>query len=220
MPPTTDPTAATADRDEADRDQDDRDEDDRDMIRLQSGDHGGFEALVARHQGPLFGFFLKNTRNRAHAEDLTQDTLLKVFSQNWDYIPLGRFRGWLYRIGRNLMIDAARRQNRDALVKAVRADPEGGDVLDRVAGGVERPDVLTDRALFAELVNELLDEIPAEQRETFTLHHHAGVPLPEVALAMDTNLSTAKSRLRLAREKLRAKLAQRGIFDPNGPDSC
>ena len=190
------------------------------MIRLQSGDHGGFDSLVARHQGPLFGFFLKNTRDRAHAEDLTQDTLLKVFSQSWDYIPLGRFRGWMYRIGRNLMIDAARRQTRDALVKAVRGDADGGDVLDGVAGGVERPDVLADRALFAELVDALLDEIPADQRETFTLHHHAGVPLPEVAQAMDTNLSTAKSRLRLAREKLRAKLAERGIFDPNARETC
>ena len=195
------------------------DEDDAAMIRLQSGDRAAFDELVARHEGPLFGFFLKNVRSRPAAEDLTQETLLKVYREHWDYLPMGRFRGWMYRIGRNLMIDAARRQGRDALVKSVRSDPDGeGELLDRIAGDAEAPDALADRALFAELVEELLNELPAEQREAFTLHHFAHVPLPEVGQATGVSTSTAKSRLRLAREKLRAKLADRGVFDPSEPD--
>ena len=195
------------------------DADDAAMIRLQSGDRAAFDELVARHEGPLFGFFLKNTRSRPAAEDLTQETLLKVYREHWDYLPMGRFRGWMYRIGRNLMIDAARRQTRDALVKSVRADADGdGSPLDRIAGDAEAPDLLADRALFAELVDELLEELPADQRETFAMHHFAHVSLPEVGQATGVSTSTAKSRLRLAREKLRAKLADRGVFDPGNPD--
>ena len=195
------------------------DEDDAAMIRLQSGDRAAFDELVARHSGPLFGFFLKNTRSRPAAEDLTQETLLKVYREHWDYLPMGRFRGWMYRIGRNLMIDAARRQGRDALVKSVRSDPDGeGFLLDRLAGDAETPAALADRKLFAELVDELLNELPDDQRETFAMHHFAHVALPEVGQAMGVTTSTAKSRLRLAREKLRVKLAERGVFDPNEPD--
>jgi len=62
--------------------------------------------------------------------------------------------------------------------------------------------------------DELLEEIPEEQRLTFTLHHYAGLSLPEVADVMETSLPTTKSRLRLAREKLKEKLGQRGVSDP------
>ena len=193
------------------------DEDDRAMIRLQSGDASAFDELVARHGGPLLGFFLKNTRDRAHAEDLTQETLLKVYRRHWDYLPLGRFRGWMYRIGRNLLIDAARKNSRDTLFRSVRGAADADiDPLDTVAGPAESPLALADRKLFAELVDELLSELPADQRETFTLHHFSHVPLPEVGQAMGVTTSTAKSRLRLAREKLRAKLADRGVHDPFG----
>ncbi len=68
-------------------------------------------------------------------------------------------------------------------------------------------------------MDEVLDEIPEEQRLTFTLHHYAGLSLPEVAEAMDTSLPTTKSRLRLAREKLQEKLLERGVADPReSPD--
>ena len=192
------------------------DADDALMVRLQAGDGAAFEELVARHEGPLFGFFLKNTRRRPLAEDLTQDTLLKLYRQNWDFLPVGRFRGWLYRIARNLLIDHARKGKRDALVRSVRQNPDAGgaDVLDRVDADADSPPELADRRQFAELVDELLDELPAEQREAFTMHHFAHVPLPEVGQATGVKLNTVKSRLRLAREKLRAKLADRGVGDP------
>ncbi|MCH8922627.1 MAG: RNA polymerase subunit sigma-70, partial [Planctomycetes bacterium] len=93
--------------------------DDQLMISIQNGDSRAFEELVERHQGPLIGFFFRNTRDLQLSEDLTQQTLLRVYSQSWDYLPVGRFKGWMYRIARNLMIDNFRRGSHDALVKAV-----------------------------------------------------------------------------------------------------
>ena len=189
-------------------------DDDRLMVGIQSGDPAAFEALVERHQGPLVGFFFRNTRDRQFSEDLTQETLLRVYNQAWDYLPAGRFRGWMYRIARNLLIDNVRRQSHDALVRAVKGRREDeDDMLARIAGEVLSP---VDRANYGELaglVDELLEQLPEDQRLTFTLHHTAGLTLSEVSDVMGTSLPTSKSRLRLAREKLQQKLRQRGFGD-------
>ncbi len=190
-------------------------DDDQLMIRIQSGETPAFDALVERHQGPLIGFFVRNTHDRHLAEDLAQETLLKVFDQSWNYLPRGRFRGWMYRIARNLMIDHHRRRTHDALIRAVkgRRDDED-DALARLAGEVLSPAERAGERELAALVDESLAEIPEEQRMTFTLHHYAGLPLSEVAEITETSLATCKSRLRLAREKLCQWLKKRGVEPP------
>ena len=191
-------------------------EDDQRMIRLQAGDHAAFEELVDCHQGALVGFFYRNTRDSQFSEDLTQETLLRVYNQSWDYLPVGRFRGWMFRIARNLLIDNVRRQSHDALVKAVKGRYEDeADALARIAGEVLPPEERASHSELAGLVEELLEELPEEQRLTFTLHHFGGLTLSEVADALETSLPTSKSRLRLAREKLQEMLTSRGVCAPN-----
>eukprot|EP00913_Durusdinium_trenchii_P028510 g26738.t1 len=183
------------------------------MVRIQSGDATAFDELVRLYQGPLVGFFYRNSRDMQLSEDLTQETLLRIFNQAWDYLPGGRFRAWMYRIARNLLIDNVRRQSHDALVKAVKATPNTeDDYLGRLAGEILPPGETASYRELAELVDEMLAEIPEEQRMTFVLHHVSGLTLSEVADAMDTTLPTSKSRLRLAREKLSEKLQRRGVI--------
>ena len=189
-------------------------DDDDLMIRLQSGDSAAFGMIVDRHERPLIGFFFQNTRDIQLAEDLTQETLLKVYHQSWDYIPLGRFRGWLFRIARNLLIDDVRRRSHDALIRAVGRTNHGGEELDplaRIADEVVEPDAGLHRAEVAALIEEVLSEIPEDQRMTFVLHHYSDLPLAEVAEVMESSEATTKSRLRLAREKLADKLRLRGV---------
>jgi RNA polymerase sigma-70 factor (ECF subfamily) len=195
-------------------------DDDQLMIRIQSGDTAAFDELVDIHQGPLIGFFFRNTRDAQLSEDLTQETLLKVYNQAWDFLPVGRFRGWMYRIGRNLLIDNVRRRTNDALVRAYKGRVnDEHDGLARLVGDVVSPENKADQRELARLVDNLLEEIPEEQRLTFTLYHYSGLSLPEVAQVMDTSVPTSKSRLRLAREKLREKLARKGITAEHAHDS-
>lgn len=189
-------------------------DDDELMIRVQQGDSAAFEALVERYQSSLIGFFWHNTRDLQLAEDLAQETLLKVYSQAWDYLPSGRFRGWLFRIARNLLIDDVRRRSHDALVHVVRGrrlPEEEGNPLARVAAEFIPPEASLQGQELMQLIQELLDDIPEDQRMTFVLHHYADLPLGEVAEIMETSLATTKSRLRLAREKLAEKLRVRGV---------
>lgn len=187
--------------------------DDQLMLRMQTGDSVAFEMLVARHQQPLISFFIRNIRDVQQAEDLTQETLLRVFNQCWDYLPRGRFRGWMYRIARNLMIDNIRKQSHDALIKAYKGKAEDDeiDVLASIADEMQTPWEKANLNELKFLVDETLDLIPEDQRLTFTMHHFGGLTLAEVADVMQATLPTTKSRLRLAREKLQERLRTKGV---------
>ena len=192
--------------------------DDRLMELVQSGDREAFETLVSRHQGPLIGFFCANTRDRQLAEDLTQETLLRVYKESWDYLASGRFHGWMYRIARNLLIDTVRRQSHDAVLHALRAEDVELSALAGLAEDVASPVEQADQRELAELVGSLLDDLPQDQCLTFTLYHFSGLTLPEVAEILETSVATTKSRLRLAREKLQEQLLKRGIVHPQSPE--
>ncbi|QGJ69993.1 ECF RNA polymerase sigma factor SigW [Planctomycetales bacterium 10988] len=189
------------------------DGDDELMCRLQGGDERAFEELVERHREGLRNFFLvrsPSVRARQMADDLAQETLLRIYNQAWDFLPQGRFKAWMYRIARNLLIDSQRRESYDALIGA----REGGNPEDQLArlvsGATGIPEMANHHAM-GDLIAELLADLPEEQRLTFQAHHFLGLSLPEVAEVMETSTATTKSRLRLAREKLRDQLQIRGI---------
>jgi RNA polymerase sigma-70 factor (ECF subfamily) len=193
-------------------------EDDQRMIRLQDGDTQVFSEIVLLWKGPLFGFFLRNTRDEHLAEDLVQETLLRLYRSCWDYLPRGLFKGFLFRIARNLLIDQSRRATNDVLIRSLRSRPSGrdGEELDPLSLISGDEPSAEDQAIQREVnlaVQAILVTLPEEQRQTFVLHQYQSLTLPEVADAMHTSLPTAKSRLRLAREKLRHLLTCRGYAD-------
>ncbi|MEY3175576.1 MAG: Sigma-W factor [Planctomycetota bacterium] len=189
-------------------------EDDQRMVRLQEGDAQAFAEIVAVWQDPLLRFFLRSTRDPVFSEDLVQETLLRLYRTSWDYIPQGLFRGFLFRIARNLLIDQSRRRVSDLLLRSVRRPERLDGDVDWMAQfpGTSRSaeSAAEDREVDA-LVREFLADFPEEQRVTFTLYHYESLTLPEIADATNAGLSTTKSRLRLAREKLRELLTARGF---------
>lgn len=202
---------------------DDYSEDDQRMIRLQAGDARAFDDIVAEWTRPLFGFFIRSTRDDQISEDLVQETLLRLYRRSWDYIPTGRFKGWLFRIAHNLLIDHSRRRVNDVLIRGIRRGPnrdgEDFDPLHNVAAEMLSPHVRAEQDELATVVEQLLQQLSGEQRETFLMHHYDSLTLSEVADAMATSLPTAKSRLRLAKEKLRYLLSCRGFVDESISES-
>jgi RNA polymerase sigma-70 factor (ECF subfamily) len=191
-------------------------EDDQRMIRLQEGDARAFAEIVAVWQDPLLRFFYRSTRDAATSEDLVQETLLRLYRTAWDYIPQGLFRGFLFRIARNLLIDHCRRQVSDLLVRSIRPrrelDGDGDSCwIAELPGATRTAESTAEDHEVDLLVRRLLEDFPEEQRVTFTLYHYESLTLPEIADATNSGLSTTKSRLRLAREKLREQLTARGF---------
>ncbi|MEZ6057840.1 MAG: sigma-70 family RNA polymerase sigma factor [Planctomycetaceae bacterium] len=182
------------------------------MIRLQEGDRAAFDEIVEKWQGKLIGYFIRISRDRQLSEDLAQETLLKIYSQSWDYLPLGRFRSWLFRIAHNLFIDDYRKRSHDALIRAARGRTDDGtQAVDLLLADAVALDENLHRSEVLSCIQEALDEIPEVQRSVFVLHYFEEIPLDEVCEIMETPLATTKSRLRLAKEKLAEKLTFRGL---------
>ena len=197
---------------------------DRLMVRIQQGDVAAFESLVTEFELPLQPIIMPNTTHGHLAEDLAQETLLRVSNKAWNYIPCGRFRGWLFRIARNLLVDSIRDMSRDALVHSVRVFGGSDDVMvietlefDGRASLRSRPDHQAASAENVARIRDLILEIPEEQRLVMTLVEPPDMMLSEIAPALEIPLGTCKSRLRLARQRLAELLGQYGMLSDKHP---
>jgi RNA polymerase sigma-70 factor (ECF subfamily) len=175
------------------------------MLAFARGDGEAFSSLLGRYRNPVFVFILRSVRDRSRAEDVLQETWLKVVRGATTYRPQTSFRNWLYAVARNLCIDSARRmEHRDAApLEDVRAQrfPDGGPSPDQVAHGQE----------VRVRLEQALDALPEEQREVFVLREYCGVGFKEIATITQATEGTVKSRMRYALETLRKRLEASGV---------
>ncbi|HEY6105676.1 MAG TPA: RNA polymerase sigma factor [Anaeromyxobacteraceae bacterium] len=185
-----------------------RDEsDEKLMARYQAGDVAAFEVLLGRHRGPVFSFLVRLSGDRARAEDLVQETWLKVVSAAPRWERRARFTTWLYTIARHLALDEARR----AAHCRPAADPPGGAPAPEPAAPDPAPDRAAESALLRPKLEAALAALPEEQREVFLLREYAGLPFQEIARVTGAPENTVKSRMRYALEGLRRALQAMGV---------
>ncbi|MGZ6140857.1 MAG: RNA polymerase sigma factor [Myxococcaceae bacterium] len=177
------------------------------MRRFQRGDARAFPELVRRHRGAVFAFVLRWTQDRARAEDILQETWLKVVRASVDWSPRARFTTWLYTIARNACVDGARRERARAAepLEAERLPAEGGDPERAAASAELRP-----------VLESAIAGLPDAQREVFLLREMAGIPFHEIARITGAPEPTVKSRMRYALEALRSRLTEAGVDAPAG----
>src|SRR5438874_262627 len=182
------------------------------LAAYQHGDPGAFESLLRRHRAPLFTFLLRMLGDREKAEDLAQETFLRIVKGAAAWEQRARFQTWLYTIARNLCVDASRR---DKFRRADSLDETGPDgdppLVDSVPGREHAPDRGAENARLRPVLQKALLSLPAEQREVFILREQAGVPFKEIAEMIGVNENTVKSRMRYALEGLRKALLAAGV---------
>jgi len=164
------------------------------LAEFQQGDAGAFERLLRRHRRPLYTFLVRMLGDRAKAEDLAQESFLRIVKGAAGWEHRARFQTWLYTIARNLCVGE-----------------EGPPVVETVAADTAGPDRGAENARMRPLLQEALLALPVEQREVFVLREQAGVPFKEIAELLGVNENTVKSRMRYALQGLRKSLAERGI---------
>ena len=175
---------------------------DEQLLRAaQDGAGGAMALLVARFERPLYRMLLGLTGRPAVAEDLLQDTFVRLVRQP---VPLDHVAGWLYRCAGNLAIDHARRCGREQLMAEPPEPPApSGDWTDRIV----------DRERLAAAVAQLTPE----QRQAIALHYFADQPLAEVARVLGVPLGTVKTRLHRAYRRLAETLAPNDDAGPRRP---
>jgi len=179
----------------------------------QRGDAQAFHALVARFERPLWNFVRRFASSPSQAEDLVQETFLRLVRSKDEWRQESKVSTWVFTIARNLCTDEARKAvHREArsLDESVpgRGDEGSGPILmDRVAGpSVPADAALADRQI-ASAVEQALGTLPAEQREVFLMRETMDMSFAEIATAVGTSEATVKSRMRYALGRLRDALA-------------
>jgi RNA polymerase sigma-70 factor (ECF subfamily) len=154
-----------------------------------------FDTGVAEFSGKLRGFIRRRVRDDATADDLTQETLLKVYRSRATLRDGQRLEAWLYRIARTTLIDHYRRTKpNEELPPALSAEQE-----DEMAK-------LREAVLIS--MKRFLEELPEEYREPVRLAEIEGLPLAKIALRLGLSLTAVKSRVQRGRAKLKQKLQQ------------
>jgi len=186
------------------------------MLAFRGGESRAFEALVRRHRAPVFNFILRYTGQRARAEDLLQETWLKVVRSAGEYEPRARFTTWVYTIARNLCVDSARKESyrqADSLDAPASGSDEGdGRALgEMLPDGGNSPERGAHNARLRPMLERALSSLPDEQREVFILREFSGIAFKEIAQVTNTAENTVKSRMRYALEGLRKRLSELGV---------
>ncbi len=186
------------------------------MLAFKSGDARAFSTLVQRHRGPVYNFILRFTGHRQRAEDVLQETWLKVVRSSSEWQPKAKFTTWVYTIARNLCVDSARKESfrkADSLdAPASHDESDGRSMGDLVADeGAASPARAAHNVRIRPMIEKALESLPTEQREVFLLREYQGIGFKEIAEVTGVNENTVKSRMRYALEGLRKRLGELGV---------
>jgi RNA polymerase sigma-70 factor (ECF subfamily) len=190
--------------------------DDQLMLAYAGGDAAAFDALYARHEGALFRFVrrLLGASLAAQADEVFQDTWLRIVAARGSYVPQGAtWRTWAFTIAHHAAMDRLRLSGREVGLADPRDDAD--DPMDWLQGALDlahpsAEDTAFWRAAGQQLLH-CLDELPDAQRAAFLLHHEDGATVEDLAERLGLAFETAKSRLRYALQKLRG--CMRGYLD-------
>lgn len=161
-----------------------------------------FEALVRRHERPLFAYFARLSGDRVGAEDYTQDVFIRLWNNRHMYQPTGKFTSYLFQIARNYWINEYKR-------KKIRPDGAPLETSAPFASSDRRDEQPFSAAQHKELATQIesaLGAIPDDQREVFILSRVNKLKYHEIAELLNIPVRTVESRLVLATRKLMSKL--------------
>jgi RNA polymerase sigma-70 factor (ECF subfamily) len=182
------------------------------MVRYQRGDRDAFAELVRRYKTPIYNFVYRQLREPALAEDLTQETFLRVVQNAAEFKHESRFSTWVYTITRNLCVDQLRRlsHRRHASLDQPENREHERPMVENVADAHPRSSVerTAISARVADCIVRAVDALPNEQREVFLLRELAGLSFKDIADVTEAGENTVKSRMRYALDRLQQALSE------------
>lgn len=168
------------------------------MERLHDGDPGALDELIDRFWHPLVAYATRLLTDPDDAEDVVQETMLRVWRERARWTPSDRLRGFLYQITRNLALNLQdkKRVRRTWAEAAGRESPPS----------VPTPHQLAERSELQALLDRVVEELPPKRREVFILARYHGHTYQEISDVMDISPQTVANQMSAALDDLRTRL--------------
>lgn len=175
------------------------------MTRVKQGDDSSFDLLLGRHRASVVRYLYRMVQNQAVAEELAQETFLRVYRSRTTYEPSAKFTTWLFRIATHLALNSLRNGRRE---DAGRLENGSGDLT---ADDVPDPSPTAEQSLVhrakVEEVRQAIAALPAKQRAAVLMHKYEEMDYCHIARVLNCSEPALKSLLFRAYETLRARLA-------------
>jgi RNA polymerase sigma-70 factor, ECF subfamily len=184
---------------------------DADVVALaQQGRDAAFRELLRRYERPVFSLIFRMVRDRELAEDLAQDTFIKVLNHIDRYRPEFKLSSWLFKIANNVAIDHLRRRHLDTISidgspHAMTQDAIEATSFDVVGHQESALDELQAKELGSS-IEQAIAALRPEYRSCIMLRHVEGRSYEEIAATLDLPLGTVKTYIHRARHELRRAL--------------
>ena len=178
--------------------------------RFISGDQNSLEILIHRHKSRVFSYILLIVRNQELAEDIFQETFIKVIKslKKGKYTDNGKFISWVLRISHNLIIDHFRKEK---LKGTVSNDSMETDLFNSPKFADE---TVEDQLVYAQILSEVKDlvkELPEDQQQVIYMRHYLDLSFKEIADLTDVSINTALGRMLYALINLRKLVEKKNL---------
>jgi RNA polymerase sigma-70 factor (ECF subfamily) len=166
-----------------------------------AGERRAFDELVERYQTRLLNFVYRSTGDRERAEDLVQETFIRVYRHLHRFDQTKKFSTWVYTIASNLAKNELRNRSRNPLVlfQTIKRNWDADQRPLEWEDNTYRPDDLFRKRHLRQMVEAAVAELPEHHRTVFMLREMEGKTYEEIAEITGVNLGTVKSRLNRAR---------------------
>lgn len=177
-----------------------------------AGDNKAFDELLARNQQKLFNYILFVVRDQDMANDIFQDTFIKVIMrlQDGKYADSGKFSFWLTRIAHNIIIDKFRRSKSEHIVEPNAANDLSHLSNNSLTEGSRESEYVNDQIM--DDVRHLMEALPATQREVVYMRYYQELSFKEIAEITGVSINTSLGRMRYALINMRRMARQHQMF--------
>ena len=181
------------------------------VVYAQQGREDAYRELIARYERPVFSLIFRMVRDKETAEDLAQETFIKVLNNIDRYLPEFKFSSWLFKIANNITIDFLRKRQIDTISiegapDAVTAESKRATAI-AVASGGESPLQQLESKELGEQIERAIGKLRPEYRACILLRHVEDYSYDEIAEIVKLPLGTVKTYIHRARAELREHLA-------------
>ena len=178
--------------------------------RFVNGSQPSIEELITRYKSKVYTYILLMVKNQQLAEDLFQETFIKVIQslKMNKYKDNGKFVSWIIRIAHNLVIDHFRKEKQ---INTCNNEDYEADLFNSSKFSAKNIEQLIVHDQIIKDVRKLIDELPDDQREVVMLRHYGQLSFKEIAEQTDVSINTALGRMRYALINMRKMIEEKKL---------